>query len=216
MRKRRVLVKYSLLFVAMFAFVAFQIAQSGHFLGYVTFAPSEEQSITSVNSDFTLSFEEPLVLSKGTGKNTGLHFVYRGQAPLFSCSVSSESPSDLFVSSSSLTFRPGEEGVFPVNIQTSSHFYSDARNLTLLFSCEGYRVLFTFPFTLADEPVSAPVLTGLAIQDETKSKISWVTWVFIAVVVVLIVAHFFHRHERRIHESSPRPRRKLIPLDLSS
>ncbi|MEK6825588.1 MAG: hypothetical protein AABY00_02260 [Nanoarchaeota archaeon] len=216
MRKRRVLVGYGLLFVAMFVFIAFQVTQNAHFLGYVTFAPAEEQIVSSDSSEMVLSFEEPLVFSKGTGKNINLHVVYHGQTPLVSCELTSESPSSLFISSSFPTVRPGEEGIMPVTFQVLSDFSSDTRNLSLLFSCEGYRKSFLFSFTLVDEPLLVPRLTGLSIQEDTKSKISWVTFVFIGVIIVLMVAHFFHRRDRRFHEMALQPRRKLIPLDLSS
>jgi hypothetical protein len=217
MRKRRVLVGYGIVFLAAFTFIAFQITHAEHFVGYVSFAPAEpEQVLESEQEEIVLSFGEPLVFGMGTGKNLELFIDYRGQAPLVFCSVFDVSSSSIHISSSHrVSLHSGDKATLPVSIQVPSNFESDARNFSFLFSCEGHQQEYTFPFMMFNELSSSSVLTGLAVQEETKGKLSLFGFVVAGILIVVFVARSFHKKDTHNYVSLDRPRRTLIPLKLS-
>lgn len=218
MRKRKVLAGYGFLFIVMIAFVAVQIAHSEHFVGYASFAPVEEQVVASDQGDVILSFGEPFVLGRGTGKNVDLFIDYRGQIPLISCSISDAPLSLIRISSSQrVSLHSGDRVILPVSIQVPSDFTLNSRNLSLLFSCENYQREYVFPFSIFDDvsASSASPITGFTVGEETRSRLSLFGFVVMGILIVVFVARLFHKRDTQNYVSLDRPRRTLIPLELS-
>ncbi len=216
MGKRKVLTGYAFLFIVMILFIAVQIARNEHFVGYTSFVSQEEQVVVSEQEGIVLSFREPLVLGRGTGKNLELFVEYYGQTPLVSCGIADSSSSSIHISSSQhVSLHPGEKITLPVSILVPADFSSTSRNLSLLFSCEGYQYEYEFSFTILGESLSSSSLTSFAVQEETKSKLSLIGFIVIGILIVIVVARLFYKRDTQNYVSLGRPRRTLIPFELS-
>ncbi len=216
MGKRKVLTVYSLLFIVMGVFISFQLLHTQHFLGYVSFSPSEEiQQSVSESSELRVRFNDALVLGEGTGRNMYLTINYIGQVPLLACYVSPSPTSSIVVySSQHVSLHSGEEVLLPVSVQTPQDV-SSSRNLNFFLDCEGYHHEEVFPFSLIEDSTVPIAATGLAVGDTTQTKLSFFGFVVVGILVVVFVARLFHKKDTQKYVSLGRPQRTLIPLDLS-
>ncbi len=217
MGKRKVLAVYGLLFVTMITFIFFQISQSQHIVGYMTFTSIEEEMIVSAPSELVLLLSEDLVLGENVGKNIEVIVSYTGKTPLRSCQIFPVPYSEITVySSEKISLQSEEEIIVPVSIQTPLKLPS-SRNFSLLFNCEEYSKEFSFSFSTVDDSSDSSKLTGFSVQDETKTKLSFFGFVVIGIIAVVFVARLFHRRDTRNYDfqNYPNSRRKYIPLDIS-
>ncbi|MBM3233103.1 hypothetical protein FJZ18_02975 [Candidatus Pacearchaeota archaeon] len=209
MGKRRVLTIYVLIFLASFFLIAFQFSTTRHYIGSVVY---EENSplVVSDGSGVRFWFEEALLLSPGLGKNSYAVIENTGKMNLRHCALGSGDNS--IILSSSVFSIGGEKSTrVPVNILVANDI-PEAGSITVILDCEDFSESYVSSFTAQGY---APITTGIAVQDETKAKLSVAGYVFIGVIIALIIARLFYRRDIRAHSHYPRPRRTIVPLELS-